>query len=416
MIIKIIPPKKVEGEINPPSSKSYTHRAIFASLLSYGKSTINNILICSDTEATLNAFNQFGGHIQDSNVFVGIGEPRKTEKIINCNNSGTTLRLACSISSLVKGITILTGSKSLCNRPIWPLERALNDLGVETISKNGSPPVAIKGGKIKGKEVEIIGNVSSQFVSGLLMIAPKIGLKIKVKGDLVSSTYVDLTIKVLEKFSIVVERKNNEFYVNKQEYKATELSIPSDISSASFFIAAGLLKGKVKLINTIKDPYQADSQFIDIIKNMNGKIYEGDKYIQAEQSNLEAIDVNCKLCPDIVPILSVLAAKAKGVSRIYGIEHLRFKESDRIKSIAFNLRKMGIDVKEGKDYLQIKGKEEFQGSKFLSFNDHRIAMAFSIASLAAKYASEVIGIECIKDSYPSFLCDLSRIGVKYNVR
>jgi 3-phosphoshikimate 1-carboxyvinyltransferase len=410
----IIPPERVEGEITPPSSKSYTHRAVFLSLLCNGTTTINNLLISSDTNATLRAFKLFGGKISE-NKFLGKGLPSSTSKIIDCKNSGTTLRIACSVAALAKGITILSGSKSLCKRPIWPLESALNSLGIETISKEGFPPIAIKGGKIKNNEVNILGNISSQYISGLLIISPKIGLKINVIGDLVSETYVKLTIKMMNEFSVEVNHENNSFYVEKQDYKPTEINIPADLSSASFFIAAGLLKGKVKLWNTFKDPYQADSEFIDIVKRMNGRIYEGENYIEAQESNLEATEINCKNCPDSVPILSVIAAKAKGTTRIKGIEHLRYKESNRIETVAFNLRRLGVEVKTDNDYIEIKGKEEFKSATFQSFGDHRIAMAFSIASLVAKDSCIIKGIECIKDSYPNFLSDLLKVGVKYHV-
>lgn len=414
MKLKIYPPSSVKGEILPPSSKSYSHRAIFISLLCKGITTINNLLVSSDTNASVNAFKLFGGKIE-GNKFIGKGLPSRTSKVVDCKNSGTTLRIACSVSSLVKGITVLDGSESLCRRPIWPLELALNELGIETISNSGFPPIAIKGDKIKEKSVNIIGNVSSQYISGLLIIAPKIGLTINVIGELVSKTYVELTLKMMRDFSVKAEREGNTFFVDEQEYKPTEINIPADISSASFFIAAGILKGKVKLINTFKDPYQADSYFIDILRKMNGKIYEGKDYIEAEESSLEASEINCRNCPDIVPILSVIAAKAKGTTRIIGIEHLRYKESNRIETVASNLRKLGVDVKTGKDYIEIKGKDEFKSATFQSFNDHRIAMAFSIASIAASQPCIIKGIECINKSYPQFLADLSKIGVKYDV-
>lgn len=409
MKVKVYPAKNLEGTINAPPSKSYTHRALFIALLTNGETKVLNMLHSADTKASIRAIKAFGGTIKDTTI-KGVEKPIEPNNIINCGDSGTTIRFAASVASLVNGLTILTGSKSLRRRPMKPLEHALKQLGVHIFSRNGNPPLAIFGGNIKSQEVEISGSVSSQFISGLLIISPIIGLTIHVTEKIVSRPYIDMTIQTMKAFGVKVKEENSTFTTEKQSYKPTTYTVPGDYSSAAFPMAAASLLGRVKILNLKQDDVQADKVFINILKEMGAKVTVGSNYVEIEKASLEGIEIDCSNTPDIVPILSVLGAYARGETIIKGIAHLRFKESDRIKTVCKNLKLMGAQVEEGPDYIKINGNRKLRGAVLKSFGDHRIAMTFIIAALAAEGPSIIKGVESIVDSYPSFLDHIKLLG------
>ncbi|MGB9728301.1 MAG: 3-phosphoshikimate 1-carboxyvinyltransferase [Thermoprotei archaeon] len=409
MRIKVYPARYLEGVLSAPPSKSYTHRALFIALLTNGGSSILNMLNSADTNASMQAVRAFGGKIKN-NVIIGVEKPIEPDNVINCKDSGTTIRFAASVASLVHGLTILTGSNSLRKRPMKPLENALGQLGALVVTRNGKPPLAIVGGKIVSDNIEIDGSVSSQFISGLLIISPKIGLTVNVVGKMISKPYIDMTIRTMKSFGVTVKQDGMMFTVERQPYKPTTFTVPGDYSSAAFLFAIGSLLGRVRVLNLKSDDVQADKMFINIIKEMGAKVSIGLDYVDVERGALEGIEVDCSDLPDIVPILSVLGAYAKGKTIIKGISHLRFKESDRIKTTSENLRRMGVDVKDGADYIEIKGREKLKGATLNSFGDHRIAMAFTVAALAAEGYSIIKGVESIVDSYPSFLDHVKILG------
>jgi 3-phosphoshikimate 1-carboxyvinyltransferase len=409
MRVKVYPVKSLEGTISAPPSKSYTHRALFIALLTNSESKILNMLHSADTKASMRAIKAFGGTIKDT-IIKGVEKPIEPNNIINCGDSGTTIRFAASVASLVNGLTILTGSKSLRRRPMKPLEHALKQLGAHVFSRNGNPPLVILGGNIKSQEIEINGSVSSQFISGLLIISPIIGLTIHVTEKIVSRPYIDMTIQTMEAFGVKVKEENSTFIVEKQQYKPTIFTVPGDYSSAAFLMAAASLLGHVKILNLKQDDVQADKAFINILKEMGAKVIVGSNYVEIEKASLEGIEVNCSNTPDIVPVLSVLGAYARGKTIIKGIAHLRFKESDRIKTVSKNLKLMGAHVEEGPDYIKIYGNRKLRGAILNSFGDHRIAMAFIIAALAAGSPSIIKGVESIVDSYPLFIDHIKSLG------
>lgn len=403
---------RIKGIIQAPPSKSYTHRFLIIGLLSEGRTRLVNPLTSGDTKTTLEAVKAFGAKVY-SETLVSDGEPKEPDKIINCRRSGTTLRFSTAVAALVDGLTILTGYRQLKRRPIYPLINSLKQLGIKAYLRSGNLPIAIIGGKkyIRKHRVEIKGNISSQFISALLIVAPKIGLHITVNGDLVSKPYVDMTMKCMREAGIKIEAKGyEEFVIRKENYKASTFKIPGDYSSAAFILALGALYGKIRVKGLEKDDIQADKAIITLLKEMgaNVKIYNNE--VEVRESSLKGIEIDCKDMPDLVPILAVLGAYADGKTVIKGVKHIRFKETDRIQAIALNLSRMGAKVKTLNDGLEIIGKNRLRGSVLNSFSDHRIAMATTIAALGAEGRSILINPVCVKDSYPQFFYELSRLG------
>ncbi len=391
---------EVGGSVKAPPSKSHTHRAFFIASLARGRSRISNALVCGDTEATLDAIRMFGSDASWS--YVNSSELRAPTEAVYCRRSGTTLRISCAIASLCEGRTVITGDESLIRRPIGPLLKALKELGAET-SSSDFPPVVIKG-PVRGGGVEIDASVSSQFITALLVIGPRIGLEVRAKGD-VSRPYVDMTIDVMRHFGAYVKKEGDIYFVSG-EYRSSSYEVPGDYSSASFLLAAGAIAGRVRV--TGLSGRHPDERIADVIKLMGGTVRRGDGWIEAEKSELEGITIDLSQSPDLLPITSVLASFAKGVTEIKGVEHARVKESDRISSMAYNLRKAGIDVVERRDGLLIEGGVP-RGGVFRSFGDHRVEMAMIVLGLAAEGISKVEGGR-YSDSYPGFIKDLSSLG------
>lgn len=391
---------EVRGSVSAPPSKSHTHRALFIASLAGGRSRISNALVCEDTEATLDAIRMFGSDASWSHV--ESRELRAPKDPIYCRRSGTTLRISCAVASLCRGRTVITGDESLRRRPIGPLLKALSKLGAET-SSSDFPPVFIKG-PVSGGRTEIDASVSSQFITALLIIGPVVGLEVEARGY-VSRPYVDMTIEVMGHFGAHVKVEGNKYFVSG-EYRPSCYEVPGDFSSASFLLAAGALAGRVRVTNL--RGRHPDERIADVIRSMGGSIRSGDGWMEAERSELEGITVDLSQSPDLLPITSVLASFAKGRTEIRGVEHARAKESDRIRSMAYNLRKAGIKVVERRDGLIIEGGNP-RGGDFRSFGDHRVEMAMVVLGLAAEGSSRVEGGRYV-DSYPGFIRDLSSLG------
>ena len=416
--VKFYPVKEsIEGAVKAPPSKSYTHRVLFIALLADGESIVEDILISGDTKATINAVRKFGGKIKNNKKIIGVYE-LKSPPTLYCRGSGTTIRIASAIAALTKGPVLLYGDTTLNRRPMSPLISALGSLGARILSRNGKPPLAICGfQKPKSNSVRIDASISSQFISALLIIAPMIGLTIETYGRLKSTPYVDMTLKVMEAFGARYEREGYRFFrVHETGYKPTKFMIPGDFSSASFILAMGALKGKVRVEGLHVDDVQGDKFILKVLSDMGAKVRVTKDYVEVESSGiLEGIEVDCGNTPDLVPVIAVLGACAKGITRIYNIEHLVFKESNRLESIRRNLKQLGVNVRVRKEEIIIKGCNKLKGARLHSFNDHRIAMAFTIAALVAEGPIEIQGFNRVSDSYPQFLTHLKSLGVKFEV-
>lgn len=409
---------EIHGSVICPPSKSYTHRAVAISSLSPGESAVKNPLLARDTVATINACRTLGSELHD-NGFIRINGRSSFsagEREINAENSGTTIRIATVMSALVEsGKTVLTGDESLRKRPMQPLLDALKPLGVECRSlASGTPPVVVKGGGIHGGYAKIMGDVSSQFISGLLIscIYARKDVEIEVTGEQVSKPYIDATLATMKRFGARVENEHyTHYYINPQQYKPARFEVPSDFSSAAMMLAAGAVAGDITVRGLNFDLPQADSKIVDILHDMGASVKldsaNGTVSITAPEK-LEGDTFNLNNTPDLLPVVSVLALKAKSKVTIKGVAHTRVKETDRIANIAREFRKLGADIEEFEDGLSIRAAE-LKSARLDAYNDHRLFMAFCIASLLTERCV-IDGLESVDVSYPNFVEDFGRLG------
>ncbi|MEM3702859.1 MAG: 3-phosphoshikimate 1-carboxyvinyltransferase [Candidatus Bathyarchaeia archaeon] len=416
----------LKGDVKAPPSKAYTHRAIIAASLSEGTSTIMSPLKCFDTEATIEACRMLGAKIKWKKesllVVSGFSKPKTPNNIINCKASGSTLRFVTSLCALANGISILTGHRSLRNRPMQPLLDALNKLGTKCFSakNDGKPPIIVLGGGIKGGDTMIVGNISSQFISSLLFATPKAEreTKIRIQTPLESKSYVEMTLDVLKKHGIKIEFSSSCDYFtvpSDQEYMPTNHIIEGDYSAAALLLAAaGITNSKVRITGLKRQTLQGDKTIVNILKEMGVAIsvHEDSIEVSGSGGKLKPINVDLSDSPDLVPVCAVLACFAEGETIINGVRRLRFKESDRLSALASELGKMGAKIMANSDSLIIRGEGKLHSAHIYPHKDHRIAMACAVAALGAKGETVIYGIECVKKSYPNFVHDLKVLGGK----
>jgi 3-phosphoshikimate 1-carboxyvinyltransferase len=412
---------KLNGKIICPSNKSYTHRAIFLAALSDGKSIVKKILHSNDTIATISACRGFGVEVEEVENNVTIKnkiDETVQSSIINAENSGTTIRIAIAIAALSGGNTILTGDDSLKKRPMQPILDALETMGVETESDEGRPPIHING-KIQGKEISINGDISSQFISALLIIAPRLpeGLIINVEGKLVSKPYVDLTIAIMKKFGVEVkiEEEYKRYVVSHQIYKPTTFSIPSDFSNLALLLAANVLLGDgLDIEISLGDMPQGDEAIVDILEKLGVNVTLEDDIITTESPiSLKGGKFDLSDTPDLLPAIAILALKSEKPIEMFNVKHARYKETDRIAIISRELKKIGLNVEEKDDGMVIRKSSELIPAELNSENDHRLFMAFSIAGMFVGECT-VSDPDAVKVSYPEFISDLVNVGAKIN--
>ena len=416
----IIWPSKAEGEVTAPPSKSYTHRAIIIASLAKGTSTISNALAAEDIDHTINACRSFGSEIKrkgDKLFIKGTGGNLTIkEKNIFIGNSGTTIRLMVSVAALADGEVVFDGTERMRERPVKDLLDALNQLGVkaESLKNNGCPPVRISSHGLKGGDVSISGNVSSQYISSLLIASPyaKEDTTINIIGNLKSKPYIDITIDMMKKFGVKVEENNKQFFIpHNQHYSAINYDVEGDFSSASYFFAAAAVCGStVSVKNLNKNSVQGDKIFLDLLERMGCRVSYNEKITVFGSKKLKPLDVDMGNYPDIVQTLAAVAAYADGTTKIRNIEHLKYKETDRINAPANELRKMNIPVEVG-NYLKITGGK-LKGAEIESYNDHRMVMSFSVAALGAEGKTVIKGAECVEKSFPNFFDEFKKLGVK----
>jgi 3-phosphoshikimate 1-carboxyvinyltransferase len=425
MVSILVRKSKIRGSLRCPSSKSYTHRAIAIASLAERQSTIKNALLARDTLATLVGCQALGAVIKHEGTTVHVNG-RYTfdtpENVINAENSGTTIRIMAAMSALVGGgYTVLTGDVSLRKRPMQPILDALTQLGVEAYSTkgNGSPPIVVKGGGIKGGTTVIDGSISSQFISGLLIVGiyADSEIVIRIKGNLVSKPYVSATLALMKHFGVSVDYSSDmlEYEIKCAKYRAAKFGVPSDFSSAAMLLAAGALVGeKLKLKGLNFALPQGDSQIVEILKQMGCSVKvdkaKGEVLVQGADE-LEGGDFNLGDTPDLLPVVSILALKAKTPVTIRGVAHARVKETDRVANIAQELVKFGVRIKEFQDGLRIIAAKPLKNASLEAYNDHRLFMAFTIASMLTE-KSVVAGAESVDVSYPNFVSDMKDLGAR----
>ncbi|MEM3030311.1 MAG: 3-phosphoshikimate 1-carboxyvinyltransferase [Candidatus Micrarchaeia archaeon] len=411
-------PSVVTGSVRAPSSKAISHRALVCAALAGGKSTVRNFLDSDDTNATAEALKAFGARItrkQGAVEIRGATLPLRVPSApINCGLSGSTIRFIIPLAALADGRVTLTGEGSLLRRPMGELAHALHQLGVSCETTGGFPPVTVRGfGSIPGGKCALRGDVSSQFVSGLLFAAPLAAspTAITLTTPLESKPYVELTLEAMRKFGVRVKasRDFRSFRVSPQQYRPARFVVEGDWSNAAFLLAAGTLAGGkkgVRVLGLEKKTKQGDSAIYDVIKRMGGEVFWKGKALLALPSALRAATINAANIPDLVPILAVLACFAEGTTRITHAGRLRLKESNRLAAMATELSKMGAGIRETRDGLVVKGPCALHGAVVDSHADHRIAMSLAVAALRAQGKTTIRGAECVAKSYPRFWRDL----------
>ncbi|MBU1340769.1 MAG: 3-phosphoshikimate 1-carboxyvinyltransferase [Proteobacteria bacterium] len=411
--MKKIAVKKIKDQtVVIPGSKSISHRMMICASLSSGTSTIQNLLQSDDIKLTIKALKQMGAKIdQAKETFYTVtgfgGNPQPCNKDIYLGNSGTSMRLLTGIAALGKTEYTLTGDQRMCERPMIELLDALTLLGIHARSDNtkGTPPVYIRGDSRDGGPVKIDCSKSSQYLSSLLMMGAvlKNGLDISLESVPVSSPYIDLTIDIMKKFKIAVYQIDTTHYTvpGLQSYVPGNFFVEPDLSNAGYFWAIGAITGNMVCVKNISEnSLQGDLKQIRILEQMGCILKTEDNMIGVCGSNLKGIDVDMSDTPDAVPAISVVASFAKGKTRITNIKHLREKECDRIDAVSSQLMKMGITVEAGEDYLYITGGRP-RGARIETFNDHRIAMAFSMPGLIIP-GMEIENESCVEKSFPNY--------------
>lgn len=419
-----IQPNHLEGEIVIPPSKSISHRAVIAASMANGYSKLENIVFSNDIIATCDAMQDFGINVNtypDRVDIISDGHLKAPIHPVQCNESGSTLRFLVPFGGLVDKPVVFSGKPTLMSRPLSPYFEIFNKQGIR-YEYRAKMPLLVEG-ELKPGIYEVPGDVSSQFITGLMFALPSLkeDSQIVVTSPLESKQYVDITMDVLKTFGVEIVNHNYEHFTIKgdQHFMPHNFRVEGDYSQAAFWIVAGLLDGDLTLKDLNTQSLQGDKAILEICKSMGGKIIE--ETTQASQStqtsNLHILKsethgtiIDGSQCPDIVPVLAVLAALSEGETKIINASRLRIKESDRLKAIATELSKLGADITEADDGLIIQGKTSLKGGVVDSWNDHRIAMSLAVASLRCEGEVIITNSSAIDKSYPHFFQEFKRVG------
>lgn len=414
MKVKILPSIS-HGTVKIPPSKSMAHRAIICAALSNGKSTLTNIDYSVDIQTTIDCMRKLGAQIQcfeDSVEIIGIQDfNHLSDNKIECNESGSTLRFLIPIFSLTNQKVFFTGKNRLLKRP----QKVYEDLFKENhlIFNQTENFIEIEG-KLQAKEYTLKGNVSSQFISGLLFTLPLLekDSKIHILPPFESRSYIDLTIQMLEKFDVHIQWENDFtlFIKGNQKYHAHDEVIEGDFSQFAFFAVLGAINHDIEINGMDAHSLQGDKQILDILHDFGCKFTLENSIYKIKQSHLTAKSINLKNCPDLGPILCTLAMFSNGVTHIFNASRLRLKESDRIEAMVSECAKMGCNIEVKEDEMFIPGNYHAPSIELDGWKDHRIVMACAIA--LTKLGGTIHGCEAITKSYPSFFEDLQSVGIE----
>lgn len=424
------PISRVEGEINLPGSKSLSNRALLLAALAKGTTRVTNLLDSDDIRHMLNALKALGVNYELSEektvcVVEGIGGAFQMQNGLSLflGNAGTAMRplaAALCLKGEANAQVILTGEPRMKERPIKHLVDALRQVGadVQYLENEGYPPLSITNSGLKGGKVQIDGSISSQFLTALLMAAPLAegDMEIEIIGDLVSKPYIDITLAMMKDFGVLVENRNYQTFLVKgnQSYTSPQTYlVEGDASSASYFLAAGAIKGKVKVTGIGKNSIQGDRLFADVLEKMGAKITWGEDFIQAEQAQLKGVDMDMNHIPDAAMTIATTALFAEGETIIRNIYNWRVKETDRLVAMATELRKIGATVEEGEDFIRIQplALDNFQHAEIETYNDHRVAMCFSLVALSDT-AVTILDPKCTAKTFPTYFTELARLSVR----
>jgi 3-phosphoshikimate 1-carboxyvinyltransferase len=415
---------RLQGEVCAPPSKAYTQRMLIASALAHGTSKLSGPLISDDTEAALRAVKALGAKVKvegDCWTVEGAQPLKGAQEPIDCGESGATLRFMIPVAALAPEPSVFVFGKSLERRPIAPLLQSLKQLGAEARHQRlvDKAAIRVQGGGISGGKTAMRGDVSSQFISGLMFACPlaRADTEITLATPLESKGYVQMTQAVLAEHGVKVlisEEFDHLCIPSNQAYKPCAHRVPGDFSSAAFLLAAAAVTcSDVRVKNLYYEAVQGDKAVLGILKRMgvNGKVCPDSVEVEGKGGLLEAVDVDARDIPDLVPVCAVLACYAKGTSKIHDAHRLRYKESDRLLSLYLELKKMGAQIAMDEGSLTVKGPCALRGAVIDPHSDHRIAMACAVAALGASGETRIQNAECVRKSYPRFFSDLRVLGV-----
>ena len=419
-----IKPSTLNGKIEIPPSKSYSHRAVIAAALaeSEKKSMIDNLKFSVDITTTTDIMENWGAKIKRFESALEIvgndGRVVPKDKYVQCNESGSTIRFLIPVGITSANELIFDGKGKLVDRPLDSYYKIFEEQGLKYETTGGKLPLTVNG-KLKAGNYEIDGNISSQFITGLLYALPLLDgdSKLIINKNLESKGYIDLTLEILQLAGI--EIKNNDYksfeIKGNQSYKPFDYTVEGDYSQVAFWIVAGIISAnrdnEVKCLYVNKNSLQGDKEIIEIVTRMGANLEIFDDYVIVKPSKTKGNVIDISQCPDIAPILTVLAALSEGETRIINGERLRIKESDRITSIKTELNKLGANVAEKGDSLIIQGVQGFTGGVTVSaWNDHRIAMSLAVASSRCEKEIVLEEAESVRKSYPHFWDDFVKMG------
>lgn len=417
----IEPSGPVEGTVKPPGSKSYTNRALLVAALARGTSTLTNVLDAEDTRYMAEALGRLGFRVEADfaagrAVLEGAGgEVPAAEADLYIGNAGTAMRFLTALVCLGRGRYRLDGTPRMRQRPIGDLLRALRALGADVRGEGAGgecPPVVVRASGLEGGEARLPGSVSSQFISALLMAAPyaRRAVTIEVEGPLVSAAYVDMTLAVMAAFGVTVERpREGRFHIPAgRHYRGRSYQVEADASSATYFwAAAALTGGRVRVEGLDAGSLQGDARFVDVLEEMGCEVNRGRGFIEVAGGRLRGGRWDMGRMPDAVPTLAAVACFAEGPTRITGVAHLRHKETDRLRALAVELRRLGAGVTETEDGLLIE-PAPLRGAAVETYDDHRMAMSLALVGLRVP-GVRIKNPGCVAKSYPRFFDDLRRL-------
>lgn len=422
--ITLQPIAKINGEVNLPGSKSVSNRALLLAALATGTTRLTNLLDSDDIRHMLNGLKQLGVNYQlseDKTVceVEGLGRAFSPNEPLELylGNAGTAMRPLAAALCLGGGEFVLTGEPRMKERPIGHLVDALRSAGADItyLENENYPPLKIMGTGLKGGEVEIDGSISSQFLTAFLMAAPlaQSDTVIRIKGDLVSKPYIDITLHIMAQFGVEVENRNYQEFVvrgNQTYVSPGELLVEGDASSASYFLAAAAIKGgEVKVTGIGKKSIQGDIQFADALAAMGADIEWGDDYVIARCGDLSAVNMDFNHIPDAAMTIATTALFAKGTTSIRNVYNWRVKETDRLAAMATELRKVGAEVEEGEDYITIVPPTALQHAAIDTYDDHRMAMCFSLVALSDTPVT-INDPKCTSKTFPDYFDKLKGLS------
>lgn len=419
-------PGKLNGNVKIPPSKSMAHRAVICAALGNSISKIANIDYSDDIVATIEAMKSLGAEITKKDDYlevIGIKSPNnkcvdiKSERVIDCNESGSTLRFLVPIAAVFDGANRFVGRGNLGKRPLDTYYKIFDEQGIKYSYKEGILDLVTEG-KLKAGDFKVKGNISSQFITGLLFTLPLLDgdSKIIITTEMESKGYIDLTLSAMKDFGIeVINNDYKEFIIKgNQTYVSCDYRVEGDYSQAAFFLCADALKNDVTALDLKRDSLQGDKEVIDILERMGVKIEICGSGLKGEVlQSIKATIIDGSQCPDIIPVVSLVAALCEGTSTIINAGRLRIKECDRLAAITSELNKLGAKITEKPDGLVIEGVKKLKGgAEVWSHKDHRIAMTLAVASTVCEEPILIKDYECVSKSYPQFWDDFKSLGGK----